>query len=168
MKVFVKRVLIIIGILAGCITIAFIALYLFLYLLVNSWWNSSVPSSGIWQYSDDDLTITVYVPKDGGVSSSEGFLKCKAEISYNGNKQKAILEYHAKMYQYFFVPVIDYDSAMTSDSDISRANEIIDSTYRISNSKKEWEFKEIRTIFMSYYGKNLILKKIGKYQEPLD
>jgi hypothetical protein len=148
------------------IAVILIALWGFFLLLIWVLLSSDIPSSGIWQYEDDDLEIIIYVPKGGGINILDGCLKCKAEISYKGEKQKAIIVYHPKMYQYYIKYVYSYDNIMKPDVEISRIGEIISSTYHIKNGK--WELKDIRTsedFLKDYDGKSLILKKIGKYKE---
>ena len=128
-----------------------------------------MPSSGIWQYQDDDLEIIIYVPEGGGVNTSDGCYKCKVDITYSGKKQSAVIVYHGKTYQYYIKYVYNYDNIMKPDININRIGEIISSTYHIRAIAGEWELKEIRTneaLLKDYEGKNLILKKIGKYRDP--
>lgn len=147
-----------------------IALLAMLRLLLWAWLSSGIPSSGIWQYKDDDLTITVYVPNGGGIIESDGGLyKCKVDIVYNGIKQKAVIVYHGKMYQYYIKYVYSYDNIMKPNVEISRIGEIISSTYRMHAIIGKWELKDIRTsedFLKSYDGKSLIFKKIGAYKDP--
>jgi hypothetical protein len=164
MKVTVKEVLIPISILAGFLIIIFILLS----LLWNTWWYSYMPSSGIWQYSDDDLTITVYVPREDEISPYmskhsppswyDTLTKYKAEISYNnGKKQKAIIAYHSKMYNCYIALVNDYSNIINGNGEFYYTYE---SSYIVPMKKGEWEFKD------AYKGKILVFKKIGKYKEP--
>ena len=118
----------------------------------------SIPSSGIWQYSDDDLEITIYVPNDGGISTPSGFAKCKAVFSYKGENQKAILSYHTKMYHINLVIVDSYDDIMRTNIEFGYGA-IISTMYSVPMKKGEWEFGD------NHFG-NLVFKKIGKYKEP--
>jgi len=48
-------------------------------------------------------------------------------------------------------------------------NHVISSTYITPMKKGEWELKSIRTnanFLKDYEGRNLILKKVGKYKDP--
>ena len=163
MKSLLKFSLIIVIIIAVILIILFGVFQLLIWVS----FSSGMPSSGIWQYKDDDLELLIYVPKGGGINASNGCYKCKVNVIYNGKRQNAVIVYHGKMYQYYIKYVYSYDNIMEPDIEISRIGEIISSTYRMNMGK--WELKDIRTnedFLKDYEGKNLILKKIGKYKEP--
>ena len=131
--------------------------------------DSYTPSSGIWQYKDDDLIITVYVPEDGGVKTPAGFLKCETVLSYKGETYNAVLGYHTKMYQFYIVLTDNYEETMSPGIGAIGGIEVIRSTYRTPMKKDEWEFVNIRTdpnYLNGYSGKDLILTRIGEYTEP--
>lgn len=127
-----------------------------------------MPSSGIWQYSDGNLDIIIYVPPDGGILLPP-HLACKAEISYKGEKQKAVLLYNTKHYQLDFALIDDYADIVNSDV---KFNYIFHSTYVVPMKRGEWEFKggkfskPYNELLKEYKYENLILKKIGKYKDP--
>ena len=163
MKLIFKFLLIIIVIIA----VILIILWGIPRLLIWVSFTSSIPSSGIWQYKDDDLEIIIYVPEGGGIKESDGgFYKCKVDIIYNGEKQNAVIVYHEKMYQYYIKYVYSYGKIMEPDVEINRIGEIISSTYRMNMGK--WKLIDIRTsedFLKDYEGKSLIFKKIGKYKD---
>ena len=156
-------------IIVAIIAVVLIVLFGVFQLLIWAAISSSVPSSGIWQYKDDDLEINIYVPEGGGINESDGgFRKCKVDIIYNGKNQNAIIVYNDKMYQYYIKYVYNYDNIMKPGVEINRIGEIISSTYRMHAIMGKWELKDIRTsenFLKDYDGKNLILKKIGKYKD---
>jgi len=164
MKRWIKILLI-----AMSIVVLFVVAYNIARFLLFDWWYLFQPSQGTWQYKDDDLEITIYVPGDGGINTPAGFNKCKTEILYKGKKQKAITSYHTKMYSINMVPVDDYTDILKSGIEYGYGS-IMDSPYLTPMKKNEWEFRNIEThgkILSEYEGKNLIFKKIGdyKYQE---
>ena len=163
-----KKPLLIFFIIVIIIVIVITGIYMYIVYLMKGF----TPSAGVWQYVDDDLEITVFVPEGGGISTPAGFSKCKAEIMLGGEKQKAILAYHVKMYQFNMVLVGDYSDIMKLNIEYGSGNIIISSTYLTPMKKGEWEFKDIRIsepyieLLRDYDGKNLILKRIGDYKEP--
>ena len=167
MRIIIKKILISTGIVVGIIVIILTLLYLLLYNW--DWFYSYEPSPGIWQYSDDDLTITVYVSRNDEITShmsidwppswQETFTKRKAVILYNnGEKHKAVIGWHGKMYHCYIALVDEYPDVKSNVN----LNYIYNSSYTVPMKKGEWEFGD------TYNGKTLIFKKIGKYKEPQD
>lgn len=143
------------------VIVSFIIIFL-LWVLLQKWFYLYEPLPGIWQYSDGDLEITVYITDDGGIIDSSGaFLKCEAEFSYKGDNRKAVFLYNIKMYQCRLVAIDDYVDIL-----------ILSFSYRTPIKKGELELtnieisKPFEELLKDYKVKTLILKRIGKYIEP--
>ena len=151
MKSLVKSLLTAIVIIAAILLV----LWGILRLLYGAWLYSFMPSSGIWQYKDDDLEIVIYIPPNGGTISGP-YLACKAEYIRKGEKRKAILFYNTKMYQYRLACVDEYEDIENRKN--QKLNYVLDSSYVTPMKKNEWELKNGKS--------TLIFKKIGKYRDP--